>query len=108
MKLLLDESIPKRLAKSFPDSIQVSTVQENGWGGMKNGTLLRTAADGGFNALITADRGFEYQHNLKTLPLSIIILRSHRTRLLELVPLVPKVMELLEGRTEIGVYRVDA
>ena len=35
-------------------------MQENGWASVKNGALLRLAADDGFGALITADKGFAY------------------------------------------------
>ena len=33
MKLLLDESVPRRLALSFPESFVLHTVQEMGWAG---------------------------------------------------------------------------
>jgi hypothetical protein len=71
MKLLLDESVPRGLEQHFPSDFDVSTVQENGWVSVKNGALLRLAADGGFEALITADKGFAYQHNQETLPVPV-------------------------------------
>jgi predicted nuclease of predicted toxin-antitoxin system len=108
MKLLLDESIPRKLVASFPDHFEVTTVQLMGWAGTKNGMLLRIAADQGFVALITADKGIEYQQNQANLPTSVVIMRAHRTRLLDLVPLVPKVVTLIEGGLPIGVYHVDA
>ena len=55
MKLLLDESVPRRLALSFPDSYTVRTVQEMGWAGTGNGLLLSLAAREGFDALVTMD-----------------------------------------------------
>ncbi len=108
MKLLLDESIPRKLSASFPDSYFVRTVAEMGWRGTKNGKLLKLAADQQFHALITADRGIEHQQNLNSLPLHIIILVSFRTRLDELLPLVPKVITLLESDPEMGVHQVTA
>lgn len=108
MKLLLDESIPRKLVASFPDHFEVTTVQLMGWAGTKNGMLLRLAADQGFAALITADKGIEYQQNQSNLPTSVVILRANRTRLLDLAPLVPKVITLIEAGLDIGVYHVDA
>ena len=107
MKLLLDESVPRRLTSSFPPKFEVATVQSMGWAGTKNGELLRLASDARFSALITADRGIEYQQNLKQLTCTVIIMRASRTRLSDLLPLVPRVIELLESKLEIGVYRVD-
>ena len=102
MKLLLDESIPRRLINSFPPDFDVSTVQQNGWGGTKNGNLLKLAAEHKFDALVTADQGFEHQQNKAGLPVTVVILKSPRTRLLELAPLVPLVVDLLKQNADIG------
>jgi len=108
MKLSLDESVPKRLATTFPDESEVSTVQENGWGGVTNGNLLSLAAENGFDALITADRGFEFQQNPNMLPVAVVILKSYRTRFAELAPMIPGVVRLLATNPGPGVYGVDA
>ena len=86
MKLLLDESIPRRLSGHFPDQIAISTVQEMGWAGTKDGKLLSLASEYQFRALITADRGIEHQQNLSELPLTVIVLIAYRTRVEELAP----------------------
>ena len=44
MRLLLDESVPRRLGASFPELFTVHTVQEMGWAGTENGQLLVLAA----------------------------------------------------------------
>ena len=64
MKLLFDESVPRRLASSFPESFTVQTVQGMGWAGTANGLLLTLAAAEGFDALVTVDRGIEHQQNV--------------------------------------------
>ena len=61
MKLLLDESVPRRLAASFPKSFNSQTVQEMGWARTGNGLLLSLAANQGFDTLVTVDRGIEHQ-----------------------------------------------
>ena len=55
MLVLLDEQLPRHLAREI-DGHNVSTVQQRGWAGLKNGELLRVAADAGFEVLVTADR----------------------------------------------------
>jgi len=79
-----------------------------GWAGTKNGVLLQNAAERGFAALITADQGIEYQQNIATLPCPVIILRAPRTRLQDLISLVPRVVALVEGGLENRVYSVAA
>ena len=106
MKLLLDESIPYPLISSFPPAFQVRTVRHMGWAGGNNGDLLRLAAEHGFDALVTADQGIEYQQNLNNLPLPIVIMVAHRTRVQELRPLVSQVVAIANGDLRRIVYRV--
>ena len=44
MRVLLDEQLPRHLAQELRGH-EVSTVQQKGWVGLKNGELLRRAAD---------------------------------------------------------------
>ena len=44
MKLLLDESLPKRLGSLLPDH-EVSTAALEGWAGISNGKLLALASN---------------------------------------------------------------
>jgi predicted nuclease of predicted toxin-antitoxin system len=43
MRILLDESLPRRLRSSFPGH-EVATVAEAGWSSLTNGELLQLAA----------------------------------------------------------------
>ena len=97
MKLLLDESVPRRLGSFFPDPIEVRTVQQMGWAGSKNGDLLRMAAEYGFEAFVTMDQRIGYQQNLTGLTIPVIIMIAPRNRLEELQPLVPEVFAVLSG-----------
>ena len=108
MKVLLDESTPRRLASSFPGSFEIRTVQQMGWAGCGNGELLRLAANHGFDSLITVDQGFEYQQNVADLPIPVVIMIARRTRLQELRPLVADVIAVLSGDLERRIYRVVA
>ncbi|WP_372716002.1 DUF5615 family PIN-like protein [Immundisolibacter sp.] len=71
MRLLLDESVPRRLRKHLPLH-DVKTVVEMGWGGVKNGALL-VLAGRGFDAFITVDKNLPYQQNLTKLPVAVVV-----------------------------------
>lgn len=107
MKLLLDESIPRQLGKYFPGGFEVRTVSQIGAAGLDNGALMRQAAADGFDALITADRNIEYQQNLDNLPIPVIVLAAYRTRVQDLGPLVPRVVEVLVREPANSVYRIS-
>ena len=95
MRVLLDESVPRKLARELV-GYDVRTVTQLGWSGTKNGMLLRRAADEGFGVLITVDRNLEFQQNLSKLSLGILVLIAQSNRLHDLKPLVPRVLQELE------------
>ena len=87
MRILLDESVPYRLGRLLVGH-SVSSVQREGWASTKNGKLLALAA-ANFDVLLTADKGMEYQQNLVTLPMSVLVVRAHSNRLGSIAELVP-------------------
>ena len=87
MRLLLDESLPKRLRSALPGH-SVKTVVEMGWGGVKNGALLALAATQ-FDAFLTADKNLPYQQNLAALPLAVVVLSAQSIEYPVLLPLLP-------------------
>jgi len=93
MRLLLDESVPRRLRRA-PAAHTVKTVVEMGWGGMKNGALLARAAIE-FEAFITVDQNLPYQQNHTTLPIAVIVLVASSNKLQALLPLVTRLEETL-------------
>ena len=94
MRVLLDESVRRRLATVFPESFGTRAVQQMGWAGCSNGDLLRHAAGHGFDILVTVDQAFAYQQNVRDLPIPVVIMIAGRTRLEELLPLVPEVVSI--------------
>jgi hypothetical protein len=94
----LDENLPHDLRHFLPGH-QTFTVAYMGWSGVKNGELLRLAADDGFDALLSLDSGLAYQHNLQTLPCSVLIIRAASNRL---VDLQPHLTELLDKLASLG------
>ena len=53
---------------------EVFTAAYMNWAGIENGELLRVASAAGFQALITNDRGLEYEQNLNALPIAVVVL----------------------------------
>lgn len=104
MRILLDESLPRRLSRALAEHT-VTTVVEAGWSGVKNGRLLALAAEQ-FDVFVTADRNLQYQQNLAALPLAVIVLVAHNNRLPTLLPLVPELLACLEKISPKSLIRV--
>lgn len=90
MQVLLDECVPRPLKRELPD-YQVRTVVEMGWSGKKNGELLQLMSEEGFTVLLTTDRNLQYQQNLQQAGIAVVVMVASSNRLLDLIPLIPKV-----------------
>jgi predicted nuclease of predicted toxin-antitoxin system len=95
MRILLDECLPNRLKRHLPAEFVVSTVQECGWNGLRNGELLRLA-ESEFDFFVTVDRNIQYQQKLAGFNLSVILIRAASNRLVDLVPIVPDLVKALQ------------
>ena len=93
MRILLDESLPRKLRLELPGH-DAQTVQKRGWSGLKNGALLREASQE-FEVLVTGDQNLEFQQNLTTLPIAVIVMVAINNRIETLRPLIPDVLEAL-------------
>lgn len=85
----------------------VRTVGEMGWAGRRNGDLLR-AAEQQFDAFITVDRNIEYQQNISSFAIGIVLLRASTNDVDELLPLMPEVCDRLPRITAGELIRVGA
>jgi predicted nuclease of predicted toxin-antitoxin system len=94
MRILLDESLPRKLMLELPGH-DAQTVQRRGWTGLKNGALLREASQE-FQVLLTGDQNLEFQQNLRTLPIAVIVMVAVNNRIETLRPLIPDVLEALK------------
>ena len=94
MRILLDESLPRDLGQLVVGH-EVVTVQAAGWSSVKNGKLLTLAATR-FDVFVTADRNVEFQQNLKTLPIAVVVLRARNNRIQALEPLLPELLQILK------------
>ena len=106
MRVLLDESLPRKLKFDLPDH-DVATVPEMGWAGTKNSALLRLA-EVSFAVFVTADQNLQYQQNLKSNQLAIILLVAPSSRPETLRPLMLQVLTALESIQAGDVVRIGA
>src|SRR5437870_3485210 len=93
MRLLLDECMPRRLRRDFVGH-DVSTVEDVGFKGLKNGRLLQ-AASSQFDVLVTVDRKLVRQHNVADFNISVIVVVAISNRYANLAPLVPQIVKAL-------------
>jgi predicted nuclease of predicted toxin-antitoxin system len=93
VKVLLDECLDWRLCRDLPDH-EVRTVQEMGWGGVKNGRLL-ALAQVDFQVFITGDRNLAFQQNLPSFSIAVVVLKAESIRLVHTQPLMAKVLSIL-------------
>jgi hypothetical protein len=96
MRVLIDECIPRKL-KDLLSPHECKTVPEVGFAGEKNGELLKLAVRAGFEAFLTIDQGIEYEQNLSKHKLAILLLRPKSSRLEDVVPHVPAIVEALKS-----------
>ncbi|HEX2092141.1 MAG TPA: DUF5615 family PIN-like protein [Longimicrobiaceae bacterium] len=89
--MLLDENLPHLLRRDLP-GLEVRTVAEAGWAGTKNGELLRRASME-FDVFVTADRNLPHQQNLAGLDVGVVVLVARSTKLEDLRPLAPRIVE---------------
>ncbi len=95
MKILLDESLPRKLKNYFGTTHQVWTVRDKDWLGKKNGDLLNLMVENGFELFITVDKNLPFQQNTSKLPLHVCVLNALDNRLETLAKLIPKLFDTL-------------
>jgi predicted nuclease of predicted toxin-antitoxin system len=106
-RVLLDENLPQRL-RLFLAGYEAVTVAYQGWAGISNGALVAAAEQAGFDVMITADQGLNYQQNLKGRALAVVVLSTNRNSLV--IENAMRVLSAIDaaqpGGFIIGGYRV--
>jgi predicted nuclease of predicted toxin-antitoxin system len=93
VRVLLDGNLPRNFAALLPGH-RVDTIHQRHWSDLDDGPLLN-AAEGEYDAFITADQNLRYQQNLRGRRLRIVVLRAARNSLPFLAPLAPAVLAVL-------------
>jgi hypothetical protein len=95
MRILIDECLNWRLGQALTGHYAIS-VQRMGWSGIKNGQLLALAEQNQFDVFLTGDRNLAFQQNIGSLRIAVLVLDSASIRLHHTLPLMPKVLALLQ------------
>ena len=82
MKILLDHSTPRQLAK-YLIGHEVTTCARLAWNELQNGELIAAAEAAGFELMISSDQNIKYQQNLKTRKLALIVLSTNHRASIE-------------------------
>jgi hypothetical protein len=64
--------------------------------GKRNGELLALAEKAGFDVFLSVDRGIEFQQNLQSRRVSVLLVHARSSRLADLLPHVPEILRRLE------------
>lgn len=95
MKILLDESLPRKLKDDFGAAHEIWTVRDKGWLGKKNVDLLKLMIENHFQCFVTVDRNLPHQQNLDHMQITKFILCAANSRRETLQKLIPKLLERL-------------
>lgn len=97
MRILLDECLPKDLARELPGHV-VKTVPQAGWASISNGKLLRLIANSGrFDVFLTVDKRLPQQNKTSLLPFAIVVMRAKSNRTIHVFPFAPEILRRLAG-----------
>ncbi|MCA0361107.1 MAG: DUF5615 family PIN-like protein [Armatimonadetes bacterium] len=94
MRILLDNCVPRTLAAALLGH-EVTHCRAIGLHEFENGKLLKAAEEGGFDVLLTVDRGFQHQQSLAGRSLSLITVQGNGTTVPALMVHVPAILHAL-------------
>jgi predicted nuclease of predicted toxin-antitoxin system len=106
-KILLDENLPRPLARLFSAPLEVISVHDIGWAEKKNGDLIRSMLEEGFEFLLTADKNLQNQQNLEKYPVRLIVLKTFDNRFKTLVSYVPLIQEVIVNADDTQIIEID-
>ena len=106
MRILFDECVTKRL-KPYLTELEVFTVSEMKWNGIKNGKLMNLCVDNNFDLLLTIDKNLMFQQNLDKYNLTIVVLNSSTSKIEELVLFMPSFKAQVNKLEKHKAYIID-
>ena len=83
----------------------MSTAAQHGWDELRNGDLLKAAEDAGFAVLVTTDKNMQYQQNLSTRRIAIVVFGKGNWPLIK--PHLQKVVETINAASPGSFAEVD-
>ena len=74
--------MPRTLTRDIQE-FEVRTVQQEGWSGLTNGALIRSAS-ASFDVLVTGDKRLEHQQNIAAARIAVVVVVARSTRLADI------------------------
>lgn len=102
MRILFDQGVPVAIRDALQNHA-VRTANQQGWGTLQNGDLLRVCEDAGFDVLLTTDTSLPHQQTLKHRRLAVVILAGNRWILIKRV--LPEIVAAVNS-AQPGIYSV--
>ena len=93
MRILFDQGTPLPL-RTYLAGHLIESAFERGWGTLGNGELLNEAETAGFDMLVTTDQNLQYQQNLASRKIAVLVLSTTNW------PLIRKHVELVTAALE--------
>jgi hypothetical protein len=103
VKILLDNCVPRKI-RTLLSGHEVFTARKMALDEVKNGALLRAAAQNGFDVLISVDKKIRFEHNLRTLAVPVILLDIERNGFAGIEPFTQDLQTLLNARLDRILY----
>jgi hypothetical protein len=75
LKVLFDEDVPHKLARSLQGH-EIHTVVSMQWGGITNGALLTLIERERFDVFLTGDKNMQNQQRLEARPFAVLIMSA--------------------------------
>jgi hypothetical protein len=85
--------MPRQLRRDLPE-FEIRTVQEEGWSSVQNGELLRRASES-FDVMVTADQRLQFQQNLASFDIGVVVIVTVDTRLPNLQRLLLRIRDAI-------------
>jgi hypothetical protein len=104
MRILFDHGTPSGIAASLSGH-EVTEATERGWDRVSNGDLLNLAEAGGFDLLLTTDKGIRYQQNLKGRKIAIVVLGNSTWRIVRVY--LDRIVSVVDDATPGSYAEVD-
>jgi hypothetical protein len=84
MLVLFDNGTPRGLAR-FLTGHSVEEARARGWEELANGELIDVAEQAGFEVIVTTDKNIQYQQNLKSRKIALVVLEHSQWPMVKLV-----------------------
>jgi hypothetical protein len=94
-RVLLDENIPIKLKHRLKDVCDVYTVHDKKWNALENAELINAMQNDGFDYLITSDKNLQYQQNIDSYMVGIIVLHTIDNNYESFLPLIENIRGIL-------------